>query len=283
MKPFLILLSLAALGIAAPDEKITLSNGVQVTISTSLGNPTGTTTITPSMVRASGDSFYRIFRDQNQLAVFAYELSFDRSGTGKFVVGTRRAMAEFASRFPNANGGKPVPSFSSDQNFTIDSGQSATIPVFSLEGQGLDVIDTVQFDFDTSRQGSSSATEAIQFSNLRVSVDGASKTPPNRTVAGRFAMFYIPQKGAFFFSTGPAPGFVKSGSIQGSKMQFTVDNQLYECTSALPISQSPELWVLHNASYSPAGDWTREDPAQRGNAANEFFTAASDSLDWWLQ
>jgi hypothetical protein len=280
---FLILSLATALTLAAADEKITLSNGVQVIITTSLGHPTGTTTISPSMVRASGDSFYRIFRDQNQLAVFAYELSFDRSGTGKFVVGARRAMTEFASRFPDANGGKPVPSFSSDQSFTLDSGQTATIPVFSLEGQGLDVIDTVEFVFDTSRQGSSSATEAIQFSNLRVSIDGTGATPPNRTVSGRYAMFYIPQRGAFFFSTGPAPGFLKSGSIQGAKMQFTVDNQLYDCTSALPISQSPELWVLHNASYRPTGDWTKEDPAESGASANEFFTAASDSLDWWLQ
>jgi hypothetical protein len=235
------------------------------------------------MVRASGDSFYRIFRDQNDLAVFAYELRFDRSGSSKFVVTAHRAMDEFASRFPSANGGKPVPSFSTDQSFTLDSGQSATIPVFSLEGQGLDVIDTVQFTIDTSREGNPSATEAIQFSNLRVSINGAGTTPPNRTVSGRYAMFYIPQKGAFFFSTRPAPGFIKSGSIQGSKMLFTVDNQLYECTSNLPISQSPELWVLHNASYRPAGDWTREDPTERGTAANEFFTAASESLSWWLQ
>ena len=65
---------------------VSLSNGVQMQIKTKLGQPTGQT-VNIEMVRATGDSFYRIFRDQNNLATFAYELviHLDSSGnpTGK--------------------------------------------------------------------------------------------------------------------------------------------------------------------------------------------------------
>ena len=69
---------------AADSENVTLSNGIQMSIHTTLGKPTGQTSVVIEMERASGDSFFRIFRDQNHLAVFAYELEVARSGADGF-------------------------------------------------------------------------------------------------------------------------------------------------------------------------------------------------------
>jgi hypothetical protein len=40
------------------------------------------------------------------------------------------------------------------------------------------------------------------------------------------------------------------------------------------------LWVYHDPNYKPAGNWTKADLASN---REEFFTAASDSLQWWVQ
>src|ERR1700733_1690311 len=91
------------------------SNGVQIEITADLGKPTGQEQLTVEMARASGNSFYRIFRDQNKLAVFAYELTVDLASGGNALVATAKPVEnEFAARYPNADAGKPVPSLSAD-------------------------------------------------------------------------------------------------------------------------------------------------------------------------
>jgi uncharacterized protein YqjF (DUF2071 family) len=45
-------------------------------------------------------------------------------------------------------------------------------------------------------------------------------------------------------------------------------------------SERGQLWVYHDANYKPAGNWTKSDPA---SSRHEFFTAAADSMQWWLQ
>src|SRR5262249_35335496 len=98
------------------------------------------------MARASGNSFYRIIRDQNQLAVYAYELMVDLTADGSALRAVAKpAMTEFASRYPDANGGKPVPSLSADQVLgPLASGQSAELPLFDIPGMGLKVTETIR-------------------------------------------------------------------------------------------------------------------------------------------
>jgi len=48
----------------------------------------------------------------------------------------------------------------------------------------------------------------------------------------------------------------------------------------LTQSERGELWVYHDPNYKPEGNWTKTNPA--GGSDDEFFTAASDSLKWWL-
>jgi hypothetical protein len=279
--------AVAALGCAssADSENVTLNNGVQISIHTSLGKPTGTTGVAVEMARAAGDSFYRIFRDQNHLAVFAYELEVARAGTAGFRLTTKPVEDEFARKFPDADGGKPVPTFSEEKDYTLNNGEPAKIMVYELEGQGLSVVDTVQMGLHPDSSGSGGG---LRLSGLSISVnDMPVKTVPGSTVSGRYVMFYIPGKGGYFFASDSVPGrqFVKAGYIDGNKMQFTLDNLSYDCASLLPIAATPsqELWVYHDADYKPGGNWTLQDPDAGGNEAQaEFFAAAADSLDWWM-
>ena len=216
----ILLASVLAAGVcaaSADSENVTLSNGVQVTIHTTLGKPTGTTSVAVEMERASGDSFYRIFRDQNHLAVFAYELEVARSGTAGFRLTTKPVEDEFAKRFPDADGGKPVPTFSAAKDYPLDNGEPATISVYELEGQGLAVVDTVQMALHSDSSGSSGG---LRFSGLSISVNGVpSKTVPGSSVSGRYAMFYIPGQGGFFFSSDSVSGrqFIKAGYVDGNQ------------------------------------------------------------------
>ena len=64
------------------------------------------------MKPATGNSVYRILRDDTGLAVWAYELVVDRLPDGDhFQIVAKPAGQEFAAKFPNADGGKPTPTF----------------------------------------------------------------------------------------------------------------------------------------------------------------------------
>ena len=272
---------------AQVSSTVALSNGVELRVTTNPGQPTGEENLKIEMARASGNSFYRIFRDQNNLAVFAYELAVDRAANGNEIrITAKPAETAFAARFPNADGGKPVPTLSAERDLRpLRSGERAEIGLFELAGMGLKVIDTIEVRLN---QGGASAGPGVRlrFAGLKVYINHAiaSGPGPRGLVSGRYAMFYIPGRGGYFFSTDAPPGrpFVKAGTIDHNRMQFTVDNDDYECVADSPIllnSDNGEVWVYHDPSYRPAGNWTN-DTNQTGS--DEFFTAASDSLSWWL-
>ena len=273
----------AGLGVchAQLSSRVSLSNGVGVQVSADLGQPTGQETLTVEMVRASGNSFYRIFWDQNHLAVYAWELQVDLTPNGSALIATAKpAEDEFARRFPNADAGKPVPTLSAEQQLgPLGPGQSAKLGLFEIPGVGLAVSETVRARFGAENSGGG----ALRFSQLRVAADdNVIAGPAPGTVAGRYAMFYIPGRGGYFFSMEPVPGraFVKAGTLDGKRMQFAIDNVDYDCLATAPINgEGGEVWVMHDPAYQPAGNWTK-DP-QLGDR-DQFFMAASDSLGWWL-
>jgi hypothetical protein len=281
------ILSTVAICSAQLVSNVSLSNGVQLQISTDLGTPTGAQSITVEMLRASGNSFYRIFRDQNQLAVFAYELALDLSAAGDRLTATARPVeTKFAALFPNVDAGKPVPTLSSDQRLgPIASGNKADIGLFQMEGLGTSVVDTIRLKIDRG-----DTTGHIHLAGLKIAINGApvSSVAP-ASVAGRFVMFYIPRHGAYFLTTEAVDGtlFVKAGSIDGNQMKFNLDNEQYDVTANSPILKDPasgEVWVYHDPAYKPSGNWTQNlsPGASTHSSEDEFFMAASDSLSWWL-
>jgi len=288
----LLVTPLAAL-FAQPSSVVSLSNGVQVGISINFPAD-APPPLAVEMGAASGNSFYRIFRDENDLVVFAYELAVERSADGdQFRVTAKSAGAEFAGRFPNADGGKPVPTLSEPLvSPSLNSGEHFAIEVPADPGLGLKLIDTVQVQINTrglpAAEPGERASVPLRFESLRVAVNGAVVSPggAGAIVSGRFLMFYLPGRGGYFFSTGPVARFAfnQIGMVEFGKLHFVLDNVTYDCQSEAPIltkSDRGELWVFHDPDYKPAGNWTSADPA--ATPREEFFTAASDSVNWWLR
>ncbi len=277
-----IVLSLA-LGFAQLSSVVTLSNGIQVRI---IGTASPLAT---SFEPASGNSFYRIYRDENKLTVFAYEIEVERTPDGsQFHVTAKPAGANFAARHPNADAGKPVPTLSEPlASPLLNSGGRFVIEVPTDPGITEKVTDTVQVVFNargTLPQDSGPAE--LRFASLKVAINGklASPAGAGAIVSGQYAMFYLPGRGGYFFATGPVTQrpFVQAGSVDKTRLRFQVDNDAYECESDTPIllkSDRGELYVYHDPGYRPSGNWTKNNPAA---TRDEFFTAASDSLSWWL-
>jgi hypothetical protein len=287
-----ILLAASAAATAQVSSDVRLSNGVQLTISTRAEEGTPVTLKT-SLEPASGDSFYRIFRDENNLAVFAYELSVERTPDGQqFRVTAKAATVDFAARFPNADGGKPTPTLSSPlESPLLGSGNKFVIPISSDPGLHQTLTDTVQIRLNqrgaATSQSGPERSEQIRFSALKVSINNQPASPSSAgvVVAGRFAMFYIPGHGGYFFSTEEVTErpFQQIAIVDGKHLKFTVDNVAYDCASNAPIlvrSERGQLWMYHDANYKPTGNWTTSDPT---SSRDEFFTAAGDSMQWWLR
>jgi hypothetical protein len=272
-------------------SNVALSNGVQLTISARAeeGTPVA---LKVSLEPASGNSFYRVFRDENNLAVYAYELVVQRTADGQQFHVTAKAVTEdFAARFPNADGGKPTPTLSSQlESPALSSGEKFVIPIPTAPELHETLTDTVQVR--VGQRGATTAvtgaqpSDQIRFSTLKVSINNqpASPSGAGSVVAGRVAMFYLPGHGGYFFSTEPVaqPPFLDIGIVDGKHLKFTVDNDVYDCLSDAAIltqSERGQLWVYHDPNYKPAGNWTTSDPA---TPHDEFFTAAADSSRWWL-
>jgi hypothetical protein len=270
---------------------VSLSNGVQLRIGI---RGTGSSLKT-DMEPASGNSFYRIFRDENNLDVFAYEILVDRSADGeRFHIIAKPAGSEYAAKFPNSDGGKPVPTLSEthDSEF-LTSGQRFEVEIPTNPGTREILTDSMQVTIN--RRGApapdsgaaATTTGRLRFVNLKVAINGRDVTTPGAgaVVSGIYAMFYLPGHGGYFFSTQQVDKlpFTHVGSVDRRVLRFTVDNENIECTSESGIltqSERGEVWVYHDPNYKPEGNWTKTNPAD--GSSDEFFTAASDSLKWWL-
>ncbi len=268
---------------------IDLSNGVHLKIETTFGNPTGQQVIQAALSPASGDSFYRIFRDQNGLAVYAYQLLVDRPGGGDdFRLTVKPAGTGFAQAFPGADGGKPVPTIAADRELPwVHSGDKVPFDVFELAGTGQKVVDTIELSIEPGSRGQQRGG-LLRFAGLRVYINRTLVPSPQAgIVSGRFVMFYLPGRGGYFFSTEPPANraFVQAGWIDRTRMQFTLDNETYECVADAPIlskSDRGEIWAYHDPSYTPGANWTLPLGTSGTGQSALFFTAAADTLNWWL-
>jgi hypothetical protein len=273
--------------LAQQSSDIALSNGIRFRIIANAGTDTpGPLKI--EMKAATGNSVYRIFHDESGLAVYAYEIVIDRLPDGDhFQVIAKPAGEEFAAKFPDADGGKPTPTFSTSlQSPPLSSGGRFTIDIPTNPGWFEHRTDTVEVQPGPRGDREAQSPPLLRFVGLKVSINGQ-PVPihgANTTVTGQYAMFYIPKRGGYFFSTRPVDGprFVQAGIVDRTQLKFTIDNESYECAAAAQIlmqSDRGQVWVYHDQTFKPIGSWTKSNPNTK---ADEFFTAASDSLNWWL-
>ena len=269
-------------------SNVSLSNGVQLTITCS-SNPEK---LKIELEPASGNSFYRLFRDENNLAIFVYELHVERAADGdNFRVTAKPAGDDFAARFPNADGGKPAPTLGEQRESPLlASGDRFTIEIPVIPGLAENLSDVVQIRLNQrgtlAPQPDSQAAAPLRFVGLKVQINErlVSSDGPGATVVGRYVMFYTPGHGGYFLSTEPVESrpFVKVGVVDRTHLLFTLDNDTYDCNSEAPIlprSDRGEIWIFHDPNYKPSGNWISSNPSQ---TRDEFFTAASNSLKWWL-
>jgi len=274
--------------LAQQSSDISLSNGIRLRVVT---NP-GTDTPGPLKVEikaATGNSVYRIYHDESGLAVYAYELVVDRMPDGQhFQVIAKPAGEEFAAKFPYADGGKPTPTLSIPlESPPLSPGGRFTIDIPTNPGWFEHRTDTVVVQPSARGGQEAQAAPLLRFVALKVSINGKPLAirGPSAVVSGQYAMFYIPKRGGYFFSTQPVetPPFVQAGIVDRTQLKFTIDNEAYECEADAPIlmqSDRGQVWVYHDRNYKPSGSWTKNSP--NPNSPEEFFTAASDSLNWWL-
>ena len=275
--------------LAQTSSTISLSNGIRLKVTASTGTDTPDA-LKVEMKPATGNSMYRMFRDESGLVVWAYELVVDRLPDGDhFQIIAKPAGQEFAAKFPNADGGKPTPTLSIPiESPPLGAGGRFTIDIPTNPGLFEHRTDTVQVQPDPRGDAGSPGAPAapqIRFAGLKVSI-ASNPLPangPSAMVYGPYTMFYIPKRGGYFFSIQPEASrpFVQVGDVDHNRLKFTIDNEDYECISTVNIltqSDRGQIWVYHDPQYKPAGNWTKSNT----KSADEFFTAASDSLNWWL-
>jgi len=280
-----------ATGLAQVSPVISLSNGVRLRITSNRGIDTRSDAPDPlktEMKPATGNSVYRILRNNSGLAVYAYELVIERLPDGNFRIVAKPAGNEFAARFPNASGGMPTPTLAVEiQSPPLHPGGRFTIQIPTDPGLFEHRTDTVQVQPDPKSVAADPAVPMIRFVGLRVTIHGRAVPidGPSESVSGPYAMFYIPKHGGYFFSTHPVAtlSFIQIGAVDHRQLKFTIDNENYECTSAASIlthSDRGQIWVYHDPHYKPTGNLMNSNPNKQSH--EEFFTAAADSLGWWL-
>src|SRR5579872_2465220 len=202
---------------------VALSNGVRLEIQAQ-PQPSAASGLKAEIQPASGNSFYRVYRDQNNLAVFAYELAVERTSDGmQFRLTARPAGDEFAARFPNADSGKPTPTLAEPiASSLLNPGERFTIDIPTDPGLQLNIADVVEVQLNprgTPIETGAQNSAQLRFVALRVRADGKllSSGPGGAVVAGRYVMFYLPDRGGYFFSAEPvsAPPFAQIGVVDG--------------------------------------------------------------------
>ena len=271
---------------AQVSSTLSLSNGIRLRITSNTGNGVGDSLKT-EMKPATGNSIYRILHDESGLAVYAYELVVDRLPDGEhFQIVAKPAGEEFAAKFPNADGGKPTPTMSVPiESPPLGAGSRFSIEIPTNPGLFEHRTDIVEVQPSTRGDAGTPPAPMIRFVDLKVAINGkpVPTNGPGANVSAQYTMFYIPKRGGYFFSTQPVESraFVQIGDVDRTRLKFNVDNEDFECVAAAPILtqfERGQIWVYHDPQYKPTGTWTKSNP----KSPDEFFTAASDSLNWWL-
>lgn len=270
-------------------SSISLSNGARLRVTASYGQLTPGHSIKAEMAPASGNSFYRLFRDESGLAVYAYELMVERlPGGDGFEITQKPLAAGFEKVFPRADGGKPTPTLPQSRQFQLRAGRALTLAVFSMPGFGAAVTERIELGIDDVQAVSRSA-DLLRFADLKVRVNGVLASGAGKAmVSGRYTMFYLKGKGAYYFAFDEpvGKGFIKAGSVDGKRMDFVLENERFECDGAqaiLTVSERGQVWVYHDPAYQPEGNWLAPLDSPASSRVPDYFTAAADSLDWWLR
>ena len=218
-------------------------------------------------------TIHRVLRDNDGRFVFGYDLWINGDPTTKqFKISVKPLDPELQNTLRANDQTLPVEIISTFPKPTepqiLDDGAEFSLDLLINKNTGVKIIDVVKVTFNRLRLENDGpgirpcdftldavALEMKEYSllvNDNLIATGKSKTGCTGTVL----WIYIPNRGRFIFSLFPREGysFQKTGTVAGNKIEFTLDGDRYQWLSSSPILKEEgawNLWVLHDAQYSP--------------------------------
>ncbi len=224
-------------------------------------------------VADQNQTIHRVLRDNDGKFVFGYDLWITANpNTKQFTISVKPLDVELQHTLrikdqtvPNEN----ISTFpKSTEPQILDDGAEFSLDLLINKNTGVKIIDVVKVTFDRLRLENDGprirprdftldavALEMKDYSllvNDNLIATGKSKTG----CAGTLLWIYIPNRGRFIFSLFPREGysFQRTGTVDGNKIEFTLDGDRYRWLSSSPILREEgawNLWVLHDRQYSP--------------------------------
>jgi hypothetical protein len=217
---------------------------------------------------------HRVLTDANQRAIFGYDLLVSADPvTRKFSLIVLPADEAFRRSFLKETAAPIVndtfatfPKSAAPQ--TLDDGDAVSLELLINHQAGVKIVDVVKVTFDRTTLRDSTLEglpRDFTLDAVSLSVKGYELLRDGKVVAksksaigqsGSLLWFYVPDRGRFIFSLVPREGysFQKSGVLDGNKIEFIADGEHYEWLSGseiLPNGGTWNLWVLHDADYTP--------------------------------
>ncbi len=218
---------------------------------------------------------HRVLTDSEKRIVFAYDLSVSSDpATKKFRLVVLPADEAFRRSFLKESA--PVRAHESFATFpkstapqTLDDGDAVSLELLVNRESGAKIIDVVKVTFDRSslrenyleaapKDFSFDAVSSLAIKGYELSIDGVvvGTSKSKLGCAGSLLWFYVPDRGRFIVSLAPREGysFEKIGLVDGNRIEFVLNGELYEWTSSETIFPNGgvwNLWVLHDPNYEP--------------------------------
>lgn len=224
----------------------------------------------------AGDNrvIHRVLTDAERRVVFAYDLVINADPvTKKFSVIVLPADEAFRRSFLRDSApARAHESFATFQKSTtpqtLDDGDAVSLELLVNRESGVKIVDVVKVTFDRSilRENHLDAAPkdftldavSLAVKGYELTIDGTlvGKSKSKLGCAGSLLWFYVPDRGRFIFSLVPREGysFQKIGVLDGNRIEFESNGQVYEWiseSSILPNGGAWHLWVLHDPDYTP--------------------------------
>jgi hypothetical protein len=212
-------------------------------------------------------TIHRVLRNSEGKLVFGYDLwvAADRAAKN-FKIAIKPIDPEFERTLAKSETLSTFPKPTEPQ--TLSDGAEFSVDLLINQAAGVKIVDVVKVTFDRSRLWEAEPVvrprdftlDAVELEmkdySLLVNDTLVAVGKSQTGFAGALLWIYIPDRGRFIFSLIPREGysFQKAGFVERNKIEFTLNGDRFQWLSSSPILRGEgawNLWVLHDAKYSP--------------------------------
>jgi hypothetical protein len=243
--------------------------------------------IVPQILIDENNLAHRVLVDESGAPVFAYDIAIESLAASKqFKIAVKPVDKTFAARlaarrslFARESSASNIPTLAqTSESKMIADGETFALDLLVNPKSGMKIVDYVTLAFDRARLyppskprdfGVTNVELAMKNFQLRIDGEPVKTASARRDCRGALLWFYLPGQGRFIVSLAPRAGydFRKVGMIEENTIAFTWDGARYEWISSEPIIGSGgvwNLWVLHDASYTPFLEEERRNVEEAG-------------------